>query len=356
MSLKIRLPIWVFILVTAIGIAVIILLFQYGSLVLNEMRLQSLEDAYRTKTIPQKEKLSDWKTYRDYRYGFEFEYPTDWNVSTGAESVADVFKNGILYTSLRFSIIPPGDLYPETTGIVVSHALLDYDNQPIDVQWSAIRCKSDEKDCTVFKNGNGVSIVKYSYDDNNHGQHDFLAYVATGKIILAFYEELGIDDKDGIKTMGKIFNQILSTFKFIEPITLRPTTKYGIFGDDEFDTVVWGYVLIEKEDQFGTMTDIAYFIITEYLHEEFKNAIQNGINKGNTLNKKFGGKFGFRLGCFANNKIEKTAKTGENIEQNVNQAILNSKPEDPIGIILSFEEHAGMGCDCCSLAEKISLY
>jgi hypothetical protein len=231
MSLKAKLPIWVFITVAAIGIAVIILLLQYRDSVFGEIKLQSLENAYWTKIIPQKDELSGWKTYRNEEYGFEVKYPTDWNVSPGAESAADIFKNGILYTSFQFSIIPPSDLYTETAGIVVSHTLLDYDNQPIDAQWSAIKCKSDEKDCTVFKNENGVSIAKYSFDDNIHGQHDFLAYVATGKVILAFYEELGIDDKTGIRAMEKIFDQILSTFKFIEPID---TSNWNTYRNEEY--------------------------------------------------------------------------------------------------------------------------
>jgi len=57
MSLKAKLPIWVFITITAVGIAVIILLIQYKSSVFGEIKLQSIENAYWTKTIPHKNVL-----------------------------------------------------------------------------------------------------------------------------------------------------------------------------------------------------------------------------------------------------------------------------------------------------------
>jgi len=79
MFLKAKLPIWVFIAITAIGVAVIILLIQYKSSVLDEIKLQSIENAYWTKTIPQKDTLAGWKTYTNTEYGFEIKIPTDWS-------------------------------------------------------------------------------------------------------------------------------------------------------------------------------------------------------------------------------------------------------------------------------------
>jgi hypothetical protein len=76
MSLKLKLPIWVFIAVTTIGVAAIILLIQYKSSVFDEMKLQSIEDAYWTKMIPQK--VAGWKTYRNNELGIEFKYPNNW--------------------------------------------------------------------------------------------------------------------------------------------------------------------------------------------------------------------------------------------------------------------------------------
>ena len=65
MSLKAKLPIWVFILVAGIGITIIFLLLQYRDAVFDEIKLQSIENAYWTKIIPRKDELSGWKTYRN---------------------------------------------------------------------------------------------------------------------------------------------------------------------------------------------------------------------------------------------------------------------------------------------------
>jgi len=78
MFLKAKLPIWVFITVAAIGVAVIILLIQYRSSVLDEMKLQILEDAYWIKTIPKKDEFKDWKTYRNDDFNYLIKYPPNW--------------------------------------------------------------------------------------------------------------------------------------------------------------------------------------------------------------------------------------------------------------------------------------
>jgi hypothetical protein len=68
MSLKAKLPIWVFISVAGIGIATILLITQYSVSALKEIHLQSIESTYYSKNILKTNQLSEWKTYHNTTY------------------------------------------------------------------------------------------------------------------------------------------------------------------------------------------------------------------------------------------------------------------------------------------------
>jgi len=138
---------------------------------------------------------------------------------------------------------------------------------------------------------------------------------------------------------------------FSQPVPLRETTQYGIFGNDNFDTIVCGY-LKSKEIPFPVEHYNAYLVISDFLHEGLIRSIDKEIRIGNSVNIKEGNDYWFNLGCLKDGEII----SGADINTQTQQAILDSSPSKPVSLVLSFEKHPGYDCDCCNLANKISLY
>lgn len=143
-----------------------------------------------------------------------------------------------------------------------------------------------------------------------------------------------------------------SACDFSRPVPLRETTRYGIMGDDAFDTVVCGYLELKPEVIFSQEQISAYFVIVDFLHEGFIKSIEEEIQRGNTVNIKEGDDYLFSLGCFQDGEITSRAE----MDDQTQEALLDSSPEKLVSIIMSFEERGGTGCGCCNLAEKIRLY
>lgn len=138
---------------------------------------------------------------------------------------------------------------------------------------------------------------------------------------------------------------------------LRKTDTYGIFGDDEFDTIVCGYIKMEEEEVFGEKQTTAYFVITKYSNSGFRESIVEGIKGGNSVNKKIGNLYALNLGCQEGSKITGIQYTDEvYINDETTSKIFASSKENPIPLIVSFDIHAGADCSCCNLASKIRPY
>lgn len=131
-----------------------------------------------------------------------------------------------------------------------------------------------------------------------------------------------------------------------------------IFGTEESQTYVCGYLISEEEDVFGEMQTNVYLEISEFFEESFKDAILAGIVRGNTVNKEVDGRLRLNLGCLVEGKIEgvQFQEDSPYIDENTTEKLLNSSPENPISLSLEFGIHEGFGCDCCNLAHKIRVY
>lgn len=149
-----------------------------------------------------------------------------------------------------------------------------------------------------------------------------------------------------------------SSCNFSKKVNLRTTDTYGIFGDDEFDTLVCGYVIIQEEEVFGEKQENVYFVITNYKDEKFRESIVEGIKNGNTINKKIGNYYALNLGCKNGDKISGMQYRSDEtyLDDATQSAILSSTTENPLSLIISFDKHEGAGCTCCNLASKIRLY
>lgn len=143
----------------------------------------------------------------------------------------------------------------------------------------------------------------------------------------------------------------------IKPPNLRETTEYGIFGTDTFDTIVCGYLKLEEEEIFGEKTTTSYLAIIEASDDGFIQAVDSGIQIGNSVNRKGAYYFEFNLGCFKDGKIVGADYEGEEpyMDAASQSAILNSSPENPVSLKLSFGPHLGRGCICCNLAHQVRI-
>lgn len=145
---------------------------------------------------------------------------------------------------------------------------------------------------------------------------------------------------------------------FTKEVALKAGTDYSMMGDEEFDTAVCGYFIkkdIPAEEIMGTEAHTnAYFVITKFKDAKFQASMEKSLSEGNTVNEKSATKYQFNLGCYKNSTI--TDDTGAVFGSGAKTAILNSTVAKPVAIILSFTKHGGRGCNCCNLAEKVSLY
>jgi hypothetical protein len=136
---------------------------------------------------------------------------------------------------------------------------------------------------------------------------------------------------------------------------LRSSQTYGIFGNDEFDTIACGYLVTRTEKIWDESVNVAYFRIIQFAQPGFQQSIAQGIAAGNSVNVFRDGQYEFNLGCFAPNRI-----TGQQydpqtpyLDPATQTQLLKSTPQKPIAIVLSFGKHAGRDCECCNLAHSI---
>ncbi len=138
-------------------------------------------------------------------------------------------------------------------------------------------------------------------------------------------------------------------------VMLRPTNRYGVFGNDEFDTVVCGYLTSQEEEVFGSTEKLAYLKIVEFGQEGFKESLEGEIEAGNTVNQKTTSGIEFNLGCLGKDRIVGGVNYEEEdyLDEATQEALLGSSASNPVALKLSFGYHDGKGCSCCNTAHQV---
>jgi hypothetical protein len=141
-------------------------------------------------------------------------------------------------------------------------------------------------------------------------------------------------------------------------VPLRATNRYGIFGNDQFDTVVCGYLVTRTEKVWDETQTNAYFRIVQFGQDGFRQSLQAGINQGNSVNKLNQGQYELNLGCFKNNQIQGQQYDPQKpyITNDVQTRLAQSLANRPIALVLSFGNHPGSDCVCCNLAHTVRSY
>lgn len=141
-------------------------------------------------------------------------------------------------------------------------------------------------------------------------------------------------------------------------VDLRPGVTYDLTGQEEFETLVCGY-LVQKEENMASeekeplIKNRAYLVITKFAESKFKEAIEKQIGEGNSVNKAEDSNYQLGCGCLEGNKL--ISDTGELTDQASLAKLLASSPAKPVMVKLVFQVHPGRGCTCCNLVDKLEV-
>ncbi|MDP3735602.1 MAG: HEPN domain-containing protein [bacterium] len=152
---------------------------------------------------------SDWKTYRNEEYGFEFQYPSTWSIRTDGINDLSLLRPGMK--------LPSKENLPSHDGVYWGDILIDIFSNPDNLSIEEYLSKPGNTwkpfdqnlpfDQIAIKNGGEIFIFR-----NIPGFFiSSFAYIKGKRPII---EIADIDIEDEFRE--EIFNHILSTFKFIK--------------------------------------------------------------------------------------------------------------------------------------------
>jgi len=198
-----------------VSIIIIVIVAVAGYFVVNSKQPSSQETASSTN-------IADWETYTNAEHGFEFKYPATWIVTdTKANEITITSPNGEA-NSITFSVSP-----------IAKGMIHNINCQPSgseDVNSIVDGFHSEE--CKNLENANGV---KYAREIEQEYQTRFLnGYFLNSQESVIIRTILTNAAGNTFPSTASVFDQILSTFKFTEPIT-TDTANWKIYRNEFYE-------------------------------------------------------------------------------------------------------------------------
>ena len=179
--------VWIAALLACIIVVTIVLVY-IKSIIQTPMVTNPLTSPSSTSPV-QSTSTSSLKTYRNDEWGFEFEYPADWIIADDGSSAG---------SSKCTRMGAPADkkylIYMPSPPIVINIVIPEF----VEGAFSDV---TDVMDITV----DGVAGKRYTYKFQGVDNTDIVLPIGSYKLILG-----------GEKPYESVFNQILSTFKFLK--------------------------------------------------------------------------------------------------------------------------------------------
>ena len=223
----------------------------------------------RPSTAVKVEDTSNWKVYRNQEYGFEFKYPNDWNLKENKE-----YFNGKLTTevllSTNFDDLAPIIQFFITPNVNTTNS----ENIEPYGEWTTII----SKESVIIA---GIKTNRYVTSGPDAPNHTEISLVKNNNL---FSIDTNIRDADLLKN---VFDKILSTFKFIEPVDTSTWKTYT--------NTKYGFEFKYPEDweiKESTWSDTSYVVEIEDKNHSFYIDIAGTVTPGFTvrvLKDDFGG-------------------------------------------------------------------
>jgi len=148
--------------------------------------------------------ISDWQIYRNEEFGFEFEYPGDWEQKETREGCGPVFAPSNIDLSKT-----PGHW------LTICGPYVNSSNTIEDFAFGTISSGGEISEKEVLVDGHRAIKQIVSIDENVSEINAFVASNSEQPLVTGIYLSNRTDQP--ISQFEDVFDQILSTFKFIEP-------------------------------------------------------------------------------------------------------------------------------------------
>ena len=160
---------------------------------------------------------ANWKTYTDNGYFYQIQYPKDWKINKGGESKDPNLLHYVLLTGMGLS--------ENKNNYITVDILIRIQKKVNDCYETSIKCYLPSEMKKVQVEGlNGLRVESYLPAEGGFDTSQKLVIVIFEKNELTYNISMQYMVNQ-TKAFLEIFDQILSTFKFVEQATPAPTCK-----------------------------------------------------------------------------------------------------------------------------------
>ncbi len=158
---------------------------------------------------PVADETANWQTYRNEEWGFEMKHPKGWPIKAENNSITLRNKIGDFYSYCGASVTP-------TEGVM--KMAIEVLNKELSVDEKIKECDDNASSCLPKAVTLGGQKAVELFDVGGIPDYYKRVYTVKGDKFYMFYLTVSCDMNlpEKLSEVEKIFNQILSTFKFID--------------------------------------------------------------------------------------------------------------------------------------------